>query len=164
MEVFWVGFGGSNVFWGGRGGSKGVNSTPMGRVLPLGKSCTAPKLVPNTTLWFNWPSLTGYASLTQCIAMLDLWDPSKDPQKTTLWANESLSEPQKVPKFHINGPFYLWWPYILSIIWHLGPNLVTLGHLNLISRDLFSGRKARFWTICVPKGLDLLKKWPFEGP
>ena len=36
--------------------------------------------------------------------MLDLWDPSKDPQKTTLWANESLSEPQKVPKFHIEGP------------------------------------------------------------
>ena len=36
--------------------------------------------------------------------MLDLWDPSKDPQKTTLWANESLSEPQKVPKFHIKGP------------------------------------------------------------
>ena len=83
-EVFWVGFGGSKVFWGGWGGSKGVNSSPMGRFLPLGKSCTAPKLVPNTTLWFNWPSLTGYASLTQCIAMLDLWDPSKDPHKTTL--------------------------------------------------------------------------------
>ena len=41
---------------------------------------------------------------------------------------------------------------------------MTLGHLNLISHDLFSGRKARFWTICVSKGLDLLKKWPFEGP
>ena len=27
-----------------------------------------------------------------------------NPQKTTLWANESLSEPQKVPKFHIEGP------------------------------------------------------------
>ena len=91
-------------YFGGVGGAPRVNSTPMGRFLPLGKSCTAPKLVPNTTLWFNWPSLTGYASLTQCIAMLDLWDPSKDPQKTTLWANESLSEPQKVPKFHIEGP------------------------------------------------------------
>ena len=58
LREFWRGFGG---VWGG---SKGGYLTPIRRVLPLGKTCRALNLVPNTIKWSNWPMFTRLASLT----------------------------------------------------------------------------------------------------
>ena len=48
-----IGFGGVLREFGGvlgsLGGSRGGCLTPIGNLLPLHKSCTAPDLVPNTT-------------------------------------------------------------------------------------------------------------------
>ena len=79
--------------------------------------------------------------------MLDLWDPSKDPPKTTLWANESLSEPQKVSKFHIKGP-----KCILPVVTIHFEHYLTFGTKSghfWLSDALRMGQKACFRTICA---------------
>ena len=151
----------------------GVGGAPRGSTLPQwGAFCPSGSLVQHQ----NWFQIPHYGSTGQASLGTHHW-----PNALQCWISGTLLRTPKRPLYEQMNPFrnprksqnsiqrvqnafYLWRPYILSIIWHLGPNLVTLGHLNLISHDLFSGRKARFWTICVSKGLDLLKKWPFEGP
>ena len=71
--------------WGVHGGLEGVKGVrgglldPFRSFLPLWKSCTAPDLVPNTTLWCNWPMFTGQVSLTHFLHIGVFLGASKRP-------------------------------------------------------------------------------------
>ena len=67
-EVYWWDLGGSKEFLRGSGGLLGGLIYPEGAIfaaLEVFYMTGRPKVVPNSTEWSNWPSFTGYASLTQ---------------------------------------------------------------------------------------------------
>ena len=77
-EVFWVGFGGSKVFWGGRGGLQG------GQLYPDGALFAPQEVLYSTKIGSKYHimvQLTKPQWVRITDPILDLWDPSKDPQR-----------------------------------------------------------------------------------
>ena len=105
--VWWV-QGGSGGVWGG---PDRVFFTPVWHFLPVWKSCMAPDLVPNTTLWSNWPMLTRLVSLTHFWPFGALLGAPKGPFYEHM---KSFCYPKKSQNsvYGVQNAVYLSWPLI----------------------------------------------------
>ena len=112
----------------------------------------------------RWPKVTRSWYMVFVVKLdlfLNYWGSFRCPQEAILWTNKFIWNPSNGQNsiLSVQNALPLWWPPRWSIIWHLGPNLIILGHMMTSS----GAKRLDLWLLGATKGISLLIKLPFLG-